>query len=841
MEEEMNETSSIESKLESRLPSSADESSPATTFSWVSWFPIPVFMLAVIFLSVLDIRTVFEPRLLMPIINALVFVCASGVAAYLARRGFLAGGAPSLLLLGSGMLTFGLACLVGSIQTSLGDVNAAVTTHNIGALIAGAFHLVSAIGMPLFGAGPMRKELRRPLSLGLYTSSFALLGIVAVVAWYGILPDFITPSGTTFLRSTVLTVTVMEYLISALLFGALYFRERRSFLYWYSLGLGLIGIGLAGVGLEPAVGSPVGWAGRISQSIGQIYTLICLVTVVKGLHSTKSSFGWRIGISFRQIELEHRAILEASVEGIWILDAEGVAVYANRRAAEMLACSADELIGNPILDLISSNDDQEKEKLSRWLTQPGQREIEITYRRKDGSELWIQLNASPIKDAHGRAWGTLVLASDITERKRAEEALRASDERFNLAVQAAQEGIWDWNMETNAVFYSPQYKRMLGYTEDEIEPHVSAWSRLLHPDDRARAHEVVNAVMRGEREYEMEFRLQHKDGHYVDVLSRGFPVRQEPGGPIVRIVGTHVDLTERKQAEEQLRTTLESIDDGFFAVDGEWRFVYVNAPAERILGIKREEVLGKSHWEVFPLTLGTELERRYRLAASGQAQNWENFYEPWGRWFHNRCSPRAGGGMSVSFQDITERKQVEQELERMRNLLAEGQRIAHVGSFEYVAATRTTVWSEEEYRIYGLDPAGPSPAYDVMLAKYIHPDDAALLHQTFSDAMQSNSVYELEHRIVRPDGSVRWVYDRALPYFDDSGKLLRYVGATLDITERKQAEEELRAANQELEEFNRAMVGREFRMIELKKEINAVCAQLGQPPRYPMDDEEEQP
>ena len=153
---------------------------------------------------------------------------------------------------------------------------------------------------------------------------------------------------------------------------------------------------------------------------------------------------------------------------------------------------------------------------------------------------------------------------------------------------------------------------------------------------------------------------------------------------------------------------------------------------------------------------------------------------------HGRGAGRSWRG---SVRDITERKQAEQELERMRNLLAEGQRVAHVGSFEYVAATQTTVWSEEEYRIYGLDPAGPSPAYDVMLAKCIHPDDAALLHQTFSAAMQSNSVYELEHRIVRPDGSVRWVYDRALPYFDDSGKLLRYVGATLDITERKQAEE----------------------------------------------------
>ena len=94
---------------------------------------------------------------------------------------------------------------------------------------------------------------------------------------------------------------------------------------------------------------------------------------------------------------------------------------------------------------------------------------------------------------------------------------------------------------------------MLGYTESEIEPHASAFENLLHPDDRARFHDTVEAVLRGEREYEMEFRLRHKDGHYVDILSCGFPIRREPDGPIVRIVGTHFDLTERKRAEEALR------------------------------------------------------------------------------------------------------------------------------------------------------------------------------------------------------------------------------------------------------------------------------------------------
>ncbi|MGA1875125.1 MAG: PAS domain S-box protein [bacterium] len=121
---------------------------------------------------------------------------------------------------------------------------------------------------------------------------------------------------------------------------------------------------------------------------------------------------------------------------------------------------------------------------------------------------------------------------------------------------------------------------------------------------------------------------------------------------------------ELSRAKEQLQAMLESIGDGFFACKGDWRLVYVNAQAERILGIRREEVLGKSLWEIFPLTLGTRLEQECRRAAAGEIRVFENFYEPWGRWFHNRCFPREEGGIFVYFQDITERKRVEEALHK---------------------------------------------------------------------------------------------------------------------------------------------------------------------------------
>ena len=149
--------------------------------------------------------------------------------------------------------------------------------------------------------------------------------------------------------------------------------------------------------------------------------------------------------------------------------------------------------------------------------------------------------------------------------------------------------------------------------------------------------------------------------------------------------------------------------------------------------------------------------------------------------------------------EIAERERVNVEINKVKSVLSIGEKIAQMGTFEYMADTKATFWSEGEYRVYGLEPEGPSPVYEVMLAKNIHTDDAALLHQTFSAAVLSGSAYELEHRIVRPDGSVRWVHDRANPYFDQNGKLVRYVGSTLDITDRMKADEIIRTSLQEKE------------------------------------------
>jgi PAS domain-containing protein len=142
-------------------------------------------------------------------------------------------------------------------------------------------------------------------------------------------------------------------------------------------------------------------------------------------------------------------------------------------------------------------------------------------------------------------------------------------------------------------------------------------------------------------------------------------------------------------------------------------------------------------------------------------------------------------------RDITAERETTQALERTRRLLEEGERIAHLGVWEYIVATQETVWSAEECRIYGLEPGAPSPDYWAMLRDCIHPDDAEGLDRLFQEALRREKPFEMEHRIVRPDGSVRIVRDRAHPYHSETG-LVKYIGTTLDITELRTVEHQSR-------------------------------------------------
>ena len=303
--------------------------------------------------------------------------------------------------------------------------------------------------------------------------------------------------------------------------------------------------------------------------------------------------------------------------------------------------------------------------------------------RLDGTTVDVELTL--VRHADGDL--QLVLR-DIAGRLRRMAALRESEERLRLAFEGAQEGVWDWDLKTGTVVYSPRWKQMLGYSEEEIEPHVGAWERLLHPDDRHRADEVFVAVHRGETTYAGEFRLRHKAGHYVHVLSRGFPVRREPGGPVLRIVGTHLDLTERKRAETALLESEERLRLAFLgAQEGVWDWdlktgTVVYSPRwKQMLGYSDEEIEPHvSAWERLLHPDDMPLAARLHDSVMAGAPTYEGEFRlrhKDGRYIHvlSRGYPvrQDAGGPVVRIVgthfDLTERKLAEQALLRAQEEL----------------------------------------------------------------------------------------------------------------------------------------------------------------------------
>jgi PAS domain S-box-containing protein len=282
----------------------------------------------------------------------------------------------------------------------------------------------------------------------------------------------------------------------------------------------------------------------------------------------------RIEAAVRESEERLTLAFGGAQEGVWDWDLATGNVWYSPRWKEMLGYS-DEEIGPHVRSwegLLHPDDRPVADALYEQVLCGERRyEAEFRLRHKDGHYITVLTRGLAVRrDGDGRVVRIVGTHLDITEQKRTELALRESEERLRLAFEGAQEGVWDWNLETNAVVYSPRWKQMLGYSDDDIEPHVSAWERLVHPDDRARADEANEQVGRGQPTYQAEFRLRHKDGHYVHVLSRGFPLRREPGGPVVRIVGTHFDLTERKKTEAE-RARAELLTRLVFAQEDERR------------------------------------------------------------------------------------------------------------------------------------------------------------------------------------------------------------------------------------------------------------------------------
>ncbi len=238
-----------------------------------------------------------------------------------------------------------------------------------------------------------------------------------------------------------------------------------------------------------------------------------------------------------------KAVATAPV-GITITDTTGKIVYTNRAEAEMHGYrSPDDLMGQPAR--VFARQDSIRPLSREQLKALGPLRRESINRRQDGTEFPVQLISDVIRNVDGEPLGVVTVSEDITQRKEFEELLRSSEERYALAIQGANDGIWDWDMASNTVFYSDRWKAMLGYEEDDIGTSPDEWLNRIHPDEREQVKHKINAHLEGHTsQFEAEYRIQHRDGDYRWCLARGLAVRDHTTRAS-RMAGSQTDITER--------------------------------------------------------------------------------------------------------------------------------------------------------------------------------------------------------------------------------------------------------------------------------------------------------
>jgi diguanylate cyclase (GGDEF)-like protein/PAS domain S-box-containing protein len=260
--------------------------------------------------------------------------------------------------------------------------------------------------------------------------------------------------------------------------------------------------------------------------------------------------------SQRELRLE-KAYLDhlfrSSPEAVVLLDNRDRVLRINPEFARLFQYSADEAEGRHVNDLIAPEGSwSEATALSARVTLGQTVNVETSRRRKDGSVVHVSILGAPIESDDGQV-AIYGIYRDITARKEAEEALRASEERYALAARGAGAGLWDWDLADHRIYFSPRWKEMLGYEDWEIGSSSVEWLSRVHPEDRAGLEEALAAHLDGTtRHFENEHRVLHKNGTYPWMLARGMAVR-DGAGRVSRLAGSQTDVTERRLAEEQLR------------------------------------------------------------------------------------------------------------------------------------------------------------------------------------------------------------------------------------------------------------------------------------------------
>jgi PAS domain S-box-containing protein len=542
----------------------------------------------------------------------------------------------------------------------------------------------------------------------------------------------------------------------------------------------------------------------------------------------------------------YRALLENMTEGVSLSDEEGTIVYTNPAEDRMFGYEQGELIGQHVSVQNAYPPDENARivgEVIAELKRSGAWRGEWLNRRQDGSTFVTTSRISAVV-LEGRSYW-LCIQEDVTDEKAAVTALEESRARLQLATEAAEIGIWDWDVLSGRMRYSARAKEICGFEQDAEVTYEDA-RRVTHPDDypqtSAMARRALDPILRERAPY--EYRIIRPDGTVRWALAHGEAVFAEVGGEFraIRYVGTLQDISERVRLEEaerqgkaRLALAIEASRMAVWEVDLATDQVTGSRELNRLLGFAEDAspTAEEMRARYYPGE-GERLRALGEAALAGGERTLEAEYRyvwPDGsvRWLWLRAEfildddgapVRAIGVLG----DITERRRSEEALRASEARLKLAQKAAGMGVWDWDVETGAISWSPEMFEILGLDPVRDASAPYSAWLELVHSDDRDRANEAATRAASNGEPFTIDFRITRGNsGDQRWVRSHGVAVLDTGGRPARVVGVTIDITEERRREEELRELAGDLRSAVEASEKTRDRIYELSNDLFAVA------------------